>query len=81
MVFSCDRIKIWLMTTPVMAPKGLNDCAKLSLRVAVSSGPMAQTYELAEVSSTESPANNTTMARRNIMKPSPTLLSDIIMAG
>ena len=47
-----------------MAPKGLNDCERLSRRVAVLSAPNAKTYELVEVSSTDRPAKSTKIASR-----------------
>ena len=40
---SCERMNIWLMITPEIAPKGLNDWAKFRRCVAVDSGPMANT--------------------------------------
>ena len=48
----------------MFAPTGLNDWARLSRWVALSSGPIAMTKGLAEVSRIDSPAASTKRARR-----------------
>ena len=48
----------------MLAPTGLNDWARLSRRVAVSSGPIAMAKGLAEVSRIDSPAASTNRAAR-----------------
>ena len=50
--------------TPMFAPTGLNDWARLSRWVALSSGPIAITKGLAEVSRIDSPAARTNRANR-----------------
>ena len=52
-------------STPMLAPTGLNDCARLSRRVPVSSGPIAMTNGLAEVSRMDRPAASTNRAIKN----------------
>ena len=47
---SFGRISVAASSTPMFVPTGLNACAKLSRRVAVSSGPSDSTYGLADVS-------------------------------
>ena len=54
------------MSTPRLAPTGLNDCARLSRWVALASSPIAMTKGLAEVSRIESPAASTKSASRNM---------------
>jgi hypothetical protein len=51
-------------STPMFAPTGLNDCARLSRCVALCSGPIAMTNGLAEVSRIESPDASTKSATR-----------------
>ena len=51
--------------TPMFAPTGLKAWARLSRCVALSSGPIAITNGLADVSRIESPAARTNSATRN----------------
>jgi hypothetical protein len=60
----CERMNTCPITTPAIEPIGLNDCARLSRRVAVSGGPITITYGFALVSSTESPPARTKSATR-----------------
>ena len=69
------------MTTPAMAPNGLKACDKFKRRVAVLSGPIAKTYELADVSKTESPAKRIKIANRYIKKLTSILISELSIAG
>ena len=59
------RMRVAASSTPMFVPTGLNACAKLSRRVAVSSGPSESTYGLAEVSRIEQPAAIANRATRN----------------
>ncbi len=52
-------------STPMLAPTGLNDWARFSRRVAVSSGPIAMAKGLAEVSRMDRPAASTNSAIKN----------------
>ena len=52
----------------MLVPSGLNACARLSRRVADSSGPSEITYGLAEVSRIEQPAAMANSAKRNASK-------------
>ena len=60
----CGRMSTAPSSTPMFAPTGLNAWARLSRWVALSSGPIAITNGLADVSRIDSPAASTKRARR-----------------
>ena len=60
-----ERMKVRPISTALIGPKALKDCAKLSRRSAVSGGPSKVTSGLAEVSRNARPLAMMNSAPRN----------------